>query len=99
MFKARDQIKHAAIKDQSEVLMSAYKQLRNKVIKLSKKGKREYFMNKIQASDGNLEETWATINKLVAKRSKTANLSSLSVDGNIITDSVGITNSLSEFFL
>ena len=60
--------------------------------------KRAYFTNKIQASEGNLKETWATINKLVNKRSKTTNLSSLTVDGGSVTDSVSIANSMNEFF-
>ena len=60
--------------------------------------KRAYFTNKILASEGNLKETWATINKLVNKRSKTTNISSLTFDGSSITDSVGIANSMNECF-
>ena len=78
--------------------MSAYRQLRNKATKLNKEVKRVYFKNKIQASEGNLKETWATINKLVNNRSKTTNISSLTVDRSSVTDSVGIANSMNEFF-
>ena len=99
LFNTRDKIKIAAVKNKSEILMSAYRQLRNKATKLNKEAKRAYFTNKIQASEGNLKETWATINKLVNKRSKTTNISSLTVDGSSVTDSVGIANSMNEFFL
>ena len=98
VFKARDKIKIAAVKNKSEFLMSAYRQLRNKATKMNKDAKRAYFMNKIHASEGNLKETWKTINKLVNKRSKTTNISSLNVDGNSVTDPTGIANSMNQFF-
>ena len=68
--------------------MSAYRQLRNKATKLNKEAKRAHFTNKIQASEQNLKETRATINKLVNKRSKTTNILSLTVDGSSVSDSV-----------
>ena len=71
LFNTRDKIKTAAVKNKSEILMSTYRQLRNKATKLSKEARRAYFANKIYASEGNLKETWATINKVVSKRSKT----------------------------
>ena len=58
LFKARDKIKIAAIKNKSEFLMPAYRQLGNKVTKMNKEAKRAYFMNKIHTSGGNLKETW-----------------------------------------
>ena len=81
MFRSRDKLKMAAVKTKSEVLMAAYKQLRNKVNSTCKRLKRDYLPDKIKASEGNLKETWATINKLVNKRSKTTMISSLS-DGD-----------------
>ena len=98
LFKARDKIKIAAVKNKSELLMSAYRQLRNKVTKMNKEAKRAFFMNKIHTSEGNLKETWKTINKLVNKRSKTTNISSLNVDGNSVTDPVGIANTMNQCF-
>ena len=98
LFKTRDKIKISAVKNKSEILMSAYRQLRNKATKLNKEAKRAYFTNKIQASEGNLKETWATINKLVNKRSKTTNISSLTVDGISVSETVGIANSMNDFF-
>ena len=98
VIKARDKIKIAAVKNISEFLMSAYRQLRNKATKMNKEAERAYFMNKIHASEGNLKETWKTINKLVNKRSRTTTISSLNVDGNSFTDPIGIANSMNQFF-
>ena len=88
LFNTRDKIKIAAVKNKPEILMSAYLHLRNKETKQNKEAKRAYFTNKIQASEGNLKETWATINKLVNKRSKTTIISSLTVDENSVSDSL-----------
>ena len=65
---------------------------------MNKEAKRAYFMNKFRASEGNLKETWKIINKRVDKRSKTTNTSSLNVDGNSVTDRVGIANSMNQIF-
>ena len=78
--------------------MSAYRQLRNKATKMNREGKTAYFSGKLQASQGNLKETWASINKLVNKRSKTTNITALEVDGQTIDDPVGMANSMNEFF-
>ena len=98
LFKARDKIKVSAVKNKSEILMSAYRQMRNKATKMNREAKRVYFSEKLQASQGNLKETWATINKLVNKRSKTTNITALEVDGQTIDDSVGMANSMNDFF-
>ena len=47
--------------------MSAYRQLRNKATKMNREAKTAYFSDKLQASQGDLKETWVTINKLVNK--------------------------------
>ena len=46
----------------------------------------------------NRKETWKTINKLVTKRLKATNISSLHVDGNSFIDPVGIANSMNQYF-
>ena len=96
--KTRDRIKSAAVKNKSEMLMSAYRQLRNKATKMNRAAKMAYFSDKLQASQGDLKETWATINKLVNKRSNTTNITALEVDGQTIDDPVGMANSMNDFF-
>ena len=80
MISSRDKLKIVAIKKRSVILQAAYKQHRNKVNNTCKRLKREYYIEKIKASEGNLKRTWV-INKLVNQRSKTTIISSLS-DGN-----------------
>ena len=65
---------------------------------MNREAKMAYFSDKLQASQGDLKETWAILNKFVNKRSKTTNIKALEVDGQIIDDPVGMANSMNEFF-
>ena len=78
--------------------MSAFRQLRNRTTKMNREAKTAYFSDKLQASQGELKETWAAINKFVNKQSKTTNIKALEVDGQIIYDPVGMANSMNDFF-
>ena len=78
--------------------MSAFRRLRNRATRMNREAKTAYFSDRIQASQGDLKETWATINKLVNKRSKTTNIKALEVDSQNIDDPVGMANSMNEFF-
>ena len=98
MIKSRDKIKASAIKNKSEILMAAYRQLRNKVNNTCKILKREYYTDKINASEGNPKETWSTINKVINKRSKTTMISSLSDGDESISNPIDIANKMNDFF-
>ena len=66
--------------------------------KMNREANMVYFSEQLQASQGNLKETWATINKLVNKRCKTTHITAPEVDGQTIDDSVGMANSTNDFF-
>ena len=72
--KSSDKLKLAACKNKSTLLMSSYRQLRNKVNSLHAKLKRQYFATRVSKSKGNMKETWKTINQLFNKRSKPTNI-------------------------
>ena len=96
--RSRDKLKKSAVKTGSAILMEAYRHLRNKVNSLNTRLKREYFSEKICANEGNLKETWSAINQLINKRSKTTNITSLTVDGKSITKKIEIADSMNDFF-
>ena len=79
MSAARDKLKKQAVRSNSEILMQAYRQMRNKVNKLNTESKREYFSNKIASHNGDLKNTWKTINLVLHKKSKTTQIASLDV--------------------
>ena len=98
MFRTRDKLKTAAIKAKSKILIGAYKRRQNKANALNTKLKRQYFSTKIQSCERNLKETWATINKLINKRSKTTSITSILEDDVIITKPDGIADSINKYF-
>ena len=78
--------------------MEAYKKMRNKANALNSKLKKRYFTEKIHSCEGNIKETWATINKLINKRSKTTNITSLKVNDEMITKPDLIADSMNKYF-
>ena len=96
--KVRDKIKKAAVKNQSDLLFAAYKQIRNKVTNMNQKLKRDFFSDKIKTFEGNVKETWKTINQMINKRSKTTHNSSLEDGDKDITDSQQIADAMNQYF-
>ena len=99
LFKTRDKLKANAVKMRSEILMSAYKQARCKANNLNRKMKREYFSNKLESCEGNIKETWKTVNQLINKRSKTTNILSIKEDEKVISNPQDIAETTNHFFV
>ena len=99
MCRARDNLKKKqAIRTKSEILMQSYRHVRNRVNKLNGTLKREYFTHKIASCEGDLKNTWKTINEVLNKKSKTTNISSINIEGKHISDSAGVAESMNNFF-
>ena len=98
MCKARDKLKKRAIRSNSELLMQSYRHIRNQVNKLNGQLKREYFTKKIASCEGDLKDTWKTINNVLNKKSKTTNILSINIDGKQISTSADIAESMNNFF-
>ena len=96
--KVRDKIKKAAVKNQSDLLFAEHKQIRNKVTNMNQKLKRDFFSDKIKTFEGNVKETWITINQMINKRSKTTHISSLEDGDKDITDSQKIADAMNQYF-
>ena len=61
--------------------------------------KKEYFTNKLDECEGDLKQTWLTIDKLVNKQPKSTEILSLKKVGEtVMKDSESITNSMNEYF-
>ena len=96
--RLRDKLKIAAVKNESSILMSSYRHLRNKVSNLNKQLKRDYFSNKIASYRGNLKDSWKTINQLQNKRSKTTNIDSVKVDDHVINEPAQVSRAVNDYF-
>ena len=66
--------------------MSAYKHMRCKVNNLNQSLKTQYFTNKLRSCEGNIKETWKTMNQVINKRSKTTNIKALK-EGAVLQNS------------
>ncbi len=96
--KSRDRLKKFAVSSKSHLLMQAYRQLRNRANKMNDNLKREFFTKKIAEHDGDLKNTWKTINQVLNKKSKTTHISSLEVEGKTVSGDSAIAESMNQFF-
>ena len=98
LIKSRDKLKLAASKNKSTLLMSSYRQLRNKVNSLNTKLKRQYFASRVSKFKGNMKESWKAINLLFNKRSKSTNIDLLRDQNRTISNKKEISQSMNDFF-
>ena len=81
-----DILKKRALALNSEILMHAYRNLRNQVNRDNERLKPQYFSNEIKRVEEDIKRTCKTVNKLLNKRSKTTETPYLEENGEIITD-------------
>ena len=91
--KGRDILKQQAIRSKSESLMVSYRHE-----KQSYRSKREYFTDKIASFEGDLKNTWKTINNILNKKSKTTNITTLNIDDKHISNTAGIAEAMNNCF-
>ena len=60
--------------------------------------KKQYFTDKVHSCEGSIKEVWTIINRLINKRSKTTNISTLLINGTIITESNLIADTINKYF-
>ena len=97
--RTRDILKQKAVKMKSEIVMQAYKEMRNQVNSDNRSQKREYFNNEITQQEGNVKGTWSVINKLINRRSKTTEIPFLNVENKICSEPIEKVAALNDFFI
>ena len=60
--------------------------------------KKQYFTDKISACQGNIKESWKTVNELLNKRSKSSNIRCLQEVGTENIHKKGISDAMNSFF-
>ena len=96
--RTRDKLKIAAVKSNSELLMSAYKHMRCKANNLNQSLKTQYFTNKIRSCEGNIKETWKTMNQVINKGSKTTKIKALKEGDETTNEDKSIADTMNSFF-
>ena len=97
--QSRDKLKRAALKRKSRFLMDSYRQIRNKVNIMNTQLEKQYYTDKISAFQGNMKESWTTINELLNKRSKSSNTNCLKDMSTEIVDKKDISYAMNNFFV
>ena len=90
-------MKVKAVHMKSEILMDAYRNLKNQVNRKNFRLKCDYFA-KNSDNDKDIKGTWNTINKLVNRRSKTTEIPFLEVEGKIISENEPKVEALNNYF-
>jgi len=101
--KHKDKLYRAVKRNpQNITILDKYKKYRNFLTKLLKTSKANYFQTKIIKSQGNLKQTWATINEALNKSAQTNDIDSIEIncDGTNkqIHDKFQISKIMNEYF-
>ena len=91
-------MKKKAVKTKFTYFHNAYKKARNKVHKIIKNSKQQYFQNYIDVNRGNPKKMWDGINHFLGKGSKTTHITSLNVGNSNVTNKTNIAESMNEYF-
>ncbi len=83
LMQHRDYLKRQSVRLTSSNYNEAYKRCKNKLNKLIKKTKEEYFKTKLSNAN-NSKESWQAINELLNKKPKTTHVTQLNVDHEIL---------------
>ncbi|CAB4028024.1 Hypothetical predicted protein, partial [Paramuricea clavata] len=93
----RDYLKRQSVRLTSSNYNEAYKRCKNKLNKLIKKTKEEYFKTKLFNAN-NSKESWQAINELLNKKPKTTHVTQLNVDDQVITGDTNIADCFNRYF-
>ena len=75
----------------------SYRTTRNKITTLVRQAKKDYYTTMLSQSQGNAKSTWKILKDLLPKTSSSG-VTSLMVDGSLLTDFKDISNAFNNFF-
>ena len=94
----RDVLKIKAIRSNDPQDWLSFKKMRNSVNHAIFRAKQVYFKNTFRDNKDNPKMTWNTINELTSKNRKSAHISEVDLNGNLINDSNEIADALTIIF-
>ena len=93
----RDYLKRQSVRFSSSTYNEAYKRCKNKLNKLIKMTKEEYFKTKLSNAN-NSKNSWQAINELLNKKPKSTQVTQLNVDDQVITGDRNIADCFNQYF-
>ena len=97
-YEEQEQAEKAAVRGNSQLPLSSYGHVRNKVNKLNNELKRQYFSEKIILHQGNIRESWKLINQVLKKRSKSTNNNNFCTSDGVIVNKQKIADTMNGYF-
>ena len=93
----RDYLKRQSVRCTSSNYNAAYKRCKNRLNKLIKTTKEEYFKTKLSNAN-NSKDSWQAINELLNKKPKSTQVTQLNVDDQVITGDRYIADCFNQYF-
>ena len=93
----RDYLKRQSVRFTSSNYKAAYKRCKNKLNKLIKTTKEEYFKTKLSNAN-NSKDSWQAINELLNKKPESTQVTQLNVDDQVITGDGNIADCFNQYF-
>ena len=98
IMKERDNVLHAAKREDSSVLWNTYKSFKNRVTHLMKDQKKEYYSNLILRNHNDSKKVWKCLKDIIPK-SPDLLPHTINVNGAPVTDNTRIAEAFNEFFI
>ena len=96
--KNKLELQKLAIRSPSDLNKSKYKQYRNLYASLLRKSKQMYYEKTLRANRKNPKKTWDVIKEATFGHTPKSKIEKISSNGNILTESVEISNEFNNFF-
>jgi len=88
----------AKLLDNSAANLQKYKDFKSVYSKTLRAAKKLYYQQKFEANVKNPKKTWETLNEVMGKEKRSANVEKININGNISSDPSDMANHFNEFF-
>jgi hypothetical protein len=88
----------AKLLDNSAANLLKYKDYKTVYSKTLRAAKKLYYQQKFEANVKNPKKTWETLNEVMGKEKRSANVEKININGNISSDPSDMANHFNEFF-
>ena len=97
--KDRDLLKKLAVEEGSMDTWKQYRSLRNKITKMNRQKKKQYYKNKVRECNNDSKKLWNTLNEAMGRDTKAKVPTFIEVNGVFLTKPVDIANYFNNFFI
>ena len=97
--KKKDKFYHSYVKTQNKTWYGKYKLYRDKINKLIRKSKHNYYLNYFINFKNDSKKIWSGIKSIISNKKTSPSTINLQINDQIITDQKKVSNKFNEFFI